>query len=58
MIKAIEDRRSIRKYKPELLSRDIIEQIIISATLHLQQKTDNLGNLLPIREKKKTNWLM
>lgn len=33
MIKAIEERRSIRKYKDERLSREIIEQIIYSATL-------------------------
>lgn len=33
MIREIDERRSIRKYKPEEIDRGIIEEIIYSATL-------------------------
>ena len=33
MIKEIEDRRSIRKYKPDRVNKTIIEDMIYSATL-------------------------
>ena len=33
MIQEIENRRSIRKYKPDAVSKEILEHIIYSATL-------------------------
>ena len=54
MIQEIENRRSIRKYKPDAVSKEILEHIIYSATLAPSAKTDSHGNLLYIREKKKT----
>ena len=33
MIREIEDRRSIRKYKPDAIERKLIEEIIYSASL-------------------------
>ena len=58
MIKEIENRRSIRKYKRHEISKEIIEDIIYSATLAPSAKTDNLGNLLYIKVKKSLSWLM
>lgn len=58
MIREIENRRSIRKYKPDELDRKLIEEIIYSASLAPSAKTGSLGNLLYIRVKKKINWLM
>ena len=58
MIQEIENRRSIRKYKPDKIERKLIEEIIYSASSHHPQKTGSLGNLLYIRVKKKINWLM
>lgn len=55
MIQEIENRRSIRKYKPDELERNLIEEIIYSASLAPSAKTDSLGNLLFIRRKKKIN---
>ena len=52
MIREIENRRSIRKYKPDELDRKLIEEIIYSASLAPS------ANLLYIRVKKKINWLM
>ena len=56
MIKEIEDRRSIRKYKPDRVNKTIIEDMIYSATLAPSAKNRH-GNLSYIREMKKTNWL-
>ena len=53
MIQEIENRRSIRKYKPDAVSKEILEHIIYSATLAPSAKNSH-GNLLYIREKKKT----
>ncbi len=53
MIQEIENRRSIRKYKPDELERNLIEENIYSASLAPSAKTDSLGNLLFIRRKKK-----
>ena len=58
MIREIENRRSIRKYKPDEIERKLIDEIIYSASLHHLLKTGSLGNLLYIRGKKKINWLM
>ena len=58
MIKEIENRRSIRKYKRHEISKEIIEDIIYSATLAPSAKTDSLGNLLYIKVKKSLSWLM
>lgn len=55
MIQEIENRRSIRKYKPDELERNLIEENIYSASLAPSAKTDSLGNLLFIRRKKKIN---
>ena len=55
MIREIENRRSIRKYKPDELDRKLIGEIIYSASLAPSAKTGSLGNLLYIRVKKKIN---
>ena len=52
MIREIENRRSIRKYKPDEIERKLIDEIIYSASLTHLLKTDSLGNLLYIRERK------
>ena len=54
MIREIENRRSIRKYKSDEIERKLIDEIIYSASL----APGSLGNLLYIRGKKKINWLM
>ena len=54
MIREIENRRSIRKYKPDEIERKLIEEIIYSASLAPSaKKSGSLGNLLYIRGKKK-----
>lgn len=58
MIREIENRRSIRKYKPDEIERKLIEEIIYSASLAPSAKTGSLRNLLYIVGKKKINWLM
>ena len=58
MIKEIENRRSIRKYKRHEISKEIIEDIIYSATLAPSAKTDSLGNLLYIKGEESLSWLM
>ena len=58
MIQEIENRRSIRKYKADKINKELIEDIIYSATLASSAKTGSLGSLLYIKAKKKRNWLM
>ena len=57
MIREIENRRSIRKYRSDEIDRRLIEEIIYSATLAPSAKTGSHGNLSYIREKRKINWL-
>ena len=58
MIQGIENRRSIRKYKADKINKELIEDMIYSATLAPSAKTGSLGSLLYIKAKKKRNWLM
>lgn len=59
MIQEIENRRSIRKYKADKINKELIEDIIYSATLApCLPKTGSLGSLLYIKAKKRRNWLM
>ena len=58
MIQEIENRRSIRKYKANKINKELIEDMIYSATLAPSAKNRHLGSLLYIKAKKKRNWLM
>ena len=53
MIREIENRRSIRKYKLDEIERKLVERDHTVLPLHHLLKTGSLGNLLYIRGKKK-----
>ena len=54
MIQEIENRRSIRKYKPDAVSKEILEHIIYSATLAPSAKNRQPWKFIVYQGKKKT----
>ena len=57
MIREIENRRSIRKYKPDEIERKLIEEIIYSASLAPSAKNRQPWKFIVYQGKKKINWL-
>ena len=57
MIKEIEDRRSIRKYKKGEISDEVLEKILDAARVHHPVKTDSRGNFLYMVVKKRKKFL-
>ena len=59
MIREIENRRSIRKYKPDEIERKLIDEIIYSASLAPSAKNQAALEIYCISgERKRINWLM
>ena len=58
MIQEIENRRSIRKYKTDEINKELIEDIIYSATLAPSAKNRQPWKFIVYQGKKKRNWLM
>ena len=58
MIREIENRRSIRKYKPDEIERKLIDEIIYSASLAPSAKNRQPWKFIVYQGKEKINWLM